>query len=745
MNHSIQHLDESLDTQRHLGLQACVLVVATILFLTTALPAQGQYRLCVPSRTWFGKPAPQIDGIVNSSEWQGGFHVELGPNAAPDVILRGTRDANNLYLAVQANNLDNLFSGNSGNNPYASSLVVLTFDSGGGQFQQIHIEPVIDRAQTPYNGNSSTIEFWTGVLTGGAITWTIFPGTALHHPPWLNSTVIQASYSRDAAGSLPYHWNLEMALPFQTPTNSGLAVPGSGFFQLYVDVFRVVGANFEQTSWPPNNLEPGCPQNTPVSGCVPSAQIPNPASWGASTIDATKTCSLVNLDAISVTNATNVVGTLIDVSSPNTFNARVTNSAPPPGTGLPDLAKQVSAQFSIWNLGIPSLPQWQTIVTTNNPTATADLPAGTSTLSPDAWTVPPADQPKYDPNLVNDPTNPSHPHQCIRVLLSSSDLNTSFTNNPAFQNMDFYPASRFEQSAEISARGYPRRPTRLNQALDDEQLFNVYVKRYEQTLKPGEVGIVGSAQVPPARGREKGSGGVTSQLTLIVAACRLTGYYMTVDNRTLELCDPVGDFGYVVRHEGKARVVDWHVKFSGRGLEEVTDDRYRLRAPYDGVAKVTTNAEPEEQKNLASGKFAVFGDIGLNIPHGTFGSTFNTGISLNAGLEYIATAHLSAEGIYGYHHFPASGRGSLDLHQFSVNGAVYLTSDGPIRPFLNAGIGGYKADPGSTYFGGNFGGGILYDLTSHWGLRADYNLHALNTPGSVTKFSTIQFGLRFAF
>jgi len=133
------------------------------------------------------------------------------------------------------------------------------------------------------------------------------------------------------------------------------------------------------------------------------------------------------------------------------------------------------------------------------------------------------------------------------------------------------------------------------------------------------------------------------------------------------------------------------------------------------------------------------------IPHGTFGNSFNTGFSLNAGLEYLVTSHFSAEGIFGFDHFPANVGSGSDLYQFSANGKFYLTSGGPFRPYVNGGIGGYKFSPGSTYFGGNFGGGVLREFGPHWGLQASYNFHAVNTPGAATEFSTVQGGIRYQF
>ncbi len=149
------------------------------------------------------------------------------------------------------------------------------------------------------------------------------------------------------------------------------------------------------------------------------------------------------------------------------------------------------------------------------------------------------------------------------------------------------------------------------------------------------------------------------------------------------------------------------------------------------------------------GKFAVFIDAGAGIPHGTFGSAFNTGFSLNAGLEYMATSHFSAEGIFGYHHFPGTITPDLNVYQFSANAKLYWKTYScgghPLRLFVNAGPGGYKLSPGSTYFGGNVGAGVLCEFTSRFGLQGSYNFHAVNTPVEATKFSTVQGGIRFVF
>jgi hypothetical protein len=175
-----------------------------------------------------------------------------------------------------------------------------------------------------------------------------------------------------------------------------------------------------------------------------------------------------------------------------------------------------------------------------------------------------------------------------------------------------------------------------------------------------------------------------------------------------------------------------------------------LPQPLDSRNAVMDIPPPPPPCCQGPSKVALFLDAGAAVPHGTFSNAFNTGFSFNAGLEYMATTHFSAEGIFGYHHFPAkSAAGTvlsdLDLYQFSANGKAYLSSGGPIRLFVNAGIGGYNFSPGgSTYFGGNVGAGVLRAFGPHWGLQASYNFHIVNTP-TVAEFSTFQGGIRFVF
>jgi len=326
---------------------------------------------------------------------------------------------------------------------------------------------------------------------------------------------------------------------------------------------------------------------------------------------------------------------------------------------------------------------------------------------------------------------------------------TIIVNNIGFQNMNFGFASKFERAAVISAHGYPARPCPTGQPCPTDQLFDLRVAtrtdKFRESCgdvgkRPNVTGVTAAGNKTVVGTGETETGAQCSQVTYTVHACRHTGTYLTINNKRVELCDGVGAFGWGVRHDGD--VSNWTTDLTGPGLEKRGPNLYRIHVPQNGTTAVTATLEPEYP---GEDKLAVFADIGGAFPHGTFGNAFNPGFSLNGGLEYMATSRFSAEGIFGYHHFPAKVGSALNLYQFSANGKVYLTSGGTIRPFVNGGIGGYKFSPGSTQVGGNFGAGILKELNARWGVQASYNLHVVNTPVQATKFSTAQVGIRYVF
>jgi hypothetical protein len=145
-------------------------------------------------------------------------------------------------------------------------------------------------------------------------------------------------------------------------------------------------------------------------------------------------------------------------------------------------------------------------------------------------------------------------------------------------------------------------------------------------------------------------------------------------------------------------------------------------------------------------KFAVFFDVGVAIPHGTFSNAFDPGVSFNAGLEYIFKPRFSIEGIFGAHHFSGKGVGDTTAIQFGGGGKVFLNPGHANMVFARAGIAGYHfTSPSTTNVGGYFGLGLLHQFNARFGLEGAYTFHVVNTPGSASQFSAIQVGARYVF
>jgi hypothetical protein len=199
-----------------------------------------------------------------------------------------------------------------------------------------------------------------------------------------------------------------------------------------------------------------------------------------------------------------------------------------------------------------------------------------------------------------------------------------------------------------------------------------------------------------------------------------------------------GTYTATLNFTGKPPKVSVHFENVLAVIGDSVTDENQLPQPLDSNNVLVSNIP-------VLSRWAAFLDLGGAFPHGTFSNFFDPGFSLNAGLEYMVTSHFSAEGVFAYHHFPAKSGAGLNVYQFSGNAKVYLVPPQKFRPFLNGGIGAYKFSPGSGNFGGNFGGGVLYELTPRFGLQGSYNFHDVNTTGGATKFSAIQGGVRYVF
>ena len=144
-------------------------------------------------------------------------------------------------------------------------------------------------------------------------------------------------------------------------------------------------------------------------------------------------------------------------------------------------------------------------------------------------------------------------------------------------------------------------------------------------------------------------------------------------------------------------------------------------------------------------KFAVSVNAGVTVPHGDISTFLDPGFSLNTGLEYMITKQFSAEGTFGYHRFSTFFGDNTNVYQVSGNAKYYFVDDSTrLRPFVNGGVGAYVTDSATIHFGGNVGGGVLYEVTPKFGVQGSYNFHTFSA-GSNVKYSSVQGGIRFRF
>ena len=144
----------------------------------------------------------------------------------------------------------------------------------------------------------------------------------------------------------------------------------------------------------------------------------------------------------------------------------------------------------------------------------------------------------------------------------------------------------------------------------------------------------------------------------------------------------------------------------------------------------------------ATSTFRVFLDAGPNFPTGDFDKAVDGRYSINAGLERFMAVNTSIEAIAGYHAFKAPFVSNPRIWQLSVNVKQYF-GPGPLHFFVNGGGGAYRFDPGNTTkFGWNVGTGLLYDISSSWGIEGVYNFHSVSISPTDARFSTLQIGIR---
>ncbi len=183
-------------------------------------------------------------------------------------------------------------------------------------------------------------------------------------------------------------------------------------------------------------------------------------------------------------------------------------------------------------------------------------------------------------------------------------------------------------------------------------------------------------------------------------------------------------------------------------------------------------AAPASAQRIAPNQFAIDGAIGFAIPAGNYGAALNTGIDLQAALEYrpAQTGPFSVRAEVGWDHFGVSGfTASSNITHLALDGIYdFVIPNSFLQPYALAGIGIYNVSEdiaalcgtnavgnpiicntnnGSrTGAGINLGGGVRYLIGrgAQAYFEARYAL-AFTGPGKVgdSPYFPFQFGVRY--
>ena len=739
---------------------------------------------------WFVNPATAAYAHdTDDPRWVGAGSVSLGNGVSNIVDFRTLYDATNLYLSFRIQNvvLDN----------HDNTKLYFGFQQPAGA------DPIVAEIsftvttpispQSDQTGAIASIKVFTRNSSGPNVGH----GTLITTPPWVADSLRIWTQQIGVTKPAPDSWAVQVKIP-----RSAVQITPAGVYRLWFEVFNAtpanpvvdlawpVGANITQVSF--DNVYPN-----PTDPTTP---------WGAFQISTGP--SDPNCATAGVSLGVNQIGTLyvdpmtgvpdphhINLVSPNTFFARPTNHL---GSGTSVSPGQITARFRIanwgsnplgWEVGVDDNVIWSDVCTTT-PEGTgctpsngivsnlgAGIPDGTTAHGDPAandielsWTPTPTQRGRFQGE-----GGTALLHQCMLVVLSSlAATPIRFVNDSVRTNMNFAHTSKFKDTAEISLKGLPAIAPDGRDVYVWVEALNMppVVKRGQipgrlRTVPPGNPNFAGAANRQPAAGEaqyipvpdsaklqqllisgETTFAGVLEVIpTYIVHVYHDTGRTLKFGGVERPILAPQGAFGYFVQHDGS--VNGWKHDLVGDGftLEKIAENFYRItKMPNGGFVRVNVNIEAlgSAPPPPTLGRFAVFFDIGVAVPHGSFGTAFDPGVSFNAGLEYVATSHFSVEGIVGVHHFGDKGIGDTTAIQFGGGGKAFFAA-GPNRPFVRAGIAGYHFTSASTEFGGYVGGGVLHEFNAHLGLEGAYTFHAVNTPGTAAKFSTFQIGLRYVF
>lgn len=659
-------------------------------------------RLCFPPHRGvpYDNDPPEIDGRVQEDVgWRGAYRLTYGNGTdTAHVAFQGLKHNSDpyLYLSFEVRN-DPTFD--------SADVIVINFrpSANGGSVsndRRIFIFPLCD-----------------DIGAGGPNCTLDTPDDKVDRPPklfrvWKNSenwvelgsgqpTNLDVKVRSFTNGSSKA-WNVEVMVPTSVAAGGSEWIDFSDEFLFYFNVIRAssLDAFASEFRWPRNAPE--------VSSALDSYPF-SPAEWGEGTKNSTARCKGVWLEWSDVGTNNSPSSSIKFTTPPNTFTNTFVSTVRNDTEigGVPQPAEDVRVRFRIANWGIPGLGDWNDIPAANpgcpdpglqsNPTCPQDIPPadsqvpGTRTFNL-KWMVPDEDIPEYQ----------AHDHQCILAELDS-DSNTNIITKSVHRNMDFVPASRFSRSAQISTKGYGAPPNAMS-----EHRFALHVTTKEEAKTVSE-----------DKKRQVGDGLTESLLTWAAHGYLYSGRSIIINRQRYSLVDPVGSFGYIVKHVGDP-VKKWQHKLEG--AKKVATNLYRLSIPSESAVPVTTQITP-----LSYGRWSASIHSGVAIPTGSFADDFDSGLNILLDVDYRLSPKWSLVGLCGYNDFKSNTTGVDDNYwiNLSTNMRYQQPLRGPLSYYIGAGPGVYIPEAGSTEFGANIGVGFDYKYNSSTTIEIGVDYHRI--------------------
>jgi hypothetical protein len=710
---------------------------------------------------------PDAGRVYGENGWRGSFSTPYGDGTQPHVRVDMIRDGTTLFLGFDVSSDDavsdyDILIVGIGKNDQAR------IDDASGAVALLKLHP----------SAPGTIDLSTKNAVGA---WGAFGALPA-------GTGIDFKVNKDNIALK--RWSAELKLP----TGTGPGVPSwlnvDGQFLFFFDFYRAESTtpSIVRFTWPrtisdvQDITDLNSPQFDPVwwgiacrDNSLPSngLALPTFASIGAQNpADPTgPLTSSIKFKTPTPSEPNNVLNTLV---------ARVQNDARRDvlvaDVTQPQMleAKDVRVLFKIANWGVPSAEAgyWQPIDVAANPTAYADVPAGTSVLTdPDGpgpeeprWVITPAvkeytlpwvlteDQTKRFTPDSTDADGVNEKHQCILVEIETgagSGDAVNIVTRSVHRNMNFdaqNAVQAFSSKAEIGAEGYVS-GLRMSASAGTRFLLRLFTRQWNVSPKDVQNLEPHTMYAPAARVGVQAAGAAEPPylaellryilkerqrvffIEYVVKAYRFTDNKITIGKKTFDEVVPVGSYGYVVRHVGQTD--DWDFRIEG--AQKIDDTTYILTVPPGGRSGtvsdyVRARKPPRFSFGLLAGAGTQLADTvpGYGAgPGGVLSAAWNMGRDDN-GVDLSLQALLGYDYMTGWNNINLTG-----LFRTSFYLAKWL------RPYLAFGPGGFLDATGTPRFAWVLGTGLELGSWYSFHLQAGVDFSVCRALGTVVGHASI--------